>query len=132
MKRVLVVSATLIDPKGQILLAKRPQHKPMPGLWEFPGGKLEERETPEQALCRELQEELSITVDESCLIPFTFVSHTYDDFHLIMPVYACSHWQGEAKALEHDEIKWVTPKDIVKYPVLEADYPIINQIANIM
>lgn len=129
-KNVFVVSATLIDQSGNILLAKRPEGKDMSGLWEFPGGKIEENESPEKALCRELLEELGIFVKESWLIPFTFVSHPYDNFHLVMPVYACSRWKGDAKALEHDEIRWVSPSDIGKYSVPEADYPIIEQIAN--
>jgi ADP-ribose pyrophosphatase len=97
----------------------------MAGLWEFPGGKLEEGESPEAALVRELQEELGITTKENCLAPLTFASHAYEKFHLLMPLYVCRRYEGMAQPLEHEEIKWVRPKDLRSYPMPEADLPLI-------
>src|ERR1700761_9022640 len=106
---VLVVACALIDPDGRVLIAQRPPGKSMAGLWEFPGGKIEADETPETALIRELDEELGIAVKAPCLAPFTFASHTYDKFHLLMPLYVCRRWEGIARPREHAAIKWVRP-----------------------
>ncbi|MEO0342548.1 MAG: (deoxy)nucleoside triphosphate pyrophosphohydrolase [Pseudomonadota bacterium] len=125
MKTVLVSAVCLIDPDGRILLAQRPQSKDMAGLWEFPGGKIEAGETPEAALIRELDEELGINTWESCLAPLTFASHTYETFHLLMPLYACRKWQGIAKAREGQVLKWVRSKDLRDYPMPPADIPLI-------
>ena len=108
-KIVLVAAAALVDSDGRVLIAKRPAGKALAGLWEFPGGKVEAGESPEAALIRELQEELGIETRQSCLAPIAFASHSYDDFHLLMPVFACRVWQGQPKALEHDELAWVAP-----------------------
>ena len=113
MRRILVVAVALIDPDGRVLIAKRPEGKTLAGLWEFPGGKIEENERPEAALIRELKEELAIDVEESCLAPLTFASHTYEDFHLLMPLYVCRRWQGIARAMEGQTLKWVDRKSVV-------------------
>src|SRR6185295_8442726 len=106
-KTVLVAACALIDPDGRVLVAQRPPHKAMAGLWEFPGGKVEAGERPEDALIRELREELGIVAKEACLAPFTFASHTYSEFHLLMPLFVCRRWEGSPQALEHSAIKWV-------------------------
>lgn len=100
----------------------------MAGLWEFPGGKLEAGERPEDALIRELREELSITVKEACLAPFTFASHAYPEFHLLMPLYLCRRWEGTVTALEHSALKWVKPRDLPNYPMPDADLPLIPML----
>ena len=110
MKCVLVSAVALIDVDGRVLMAERPEGKSMAGLWEFPGGKVEPGETPEAALIRELDEELGINTWESCLAPLTFASHTYEDFHLIMPLFACRKWEGTPEAREGQSLKWVRPK----------------------
>lgn len=125
MKTVLVSAVALIDRDGRVLLAQRPEGKSMAGLWEFPGGKIEVGETPEVALIRELQEELGIDTWESCLAPLTFASHTYDDFHLLMPLFACRKWSGTPIAKEGQTLKWVYPKDFRDYPMPPADVPLI-------
>lgn len=125
MKIVLVAAVALIDRDGRVLLAKRPQGKSMAGLWEFPGGKVEPGETPEQALIRELQEELGIDTWQSCLAPLTFASHKYDDFHLLMPLFACRKWQGIPRGLEDQELVWVRANQLSKYPMPPADVPLI-------
>lgn len=125
MKTVLVSAVALIDRDGRVLLAQRPEGKSMAGLWEFPGGKIEAGETPEVALIRELQEELGIDTWESCLAPLTFASHTYDDFHLLMPLFACRKWSGTPIAKEGQTLKWVYPKDFRDYPMPPADVPLI-------
>ncbi len=125
MSITLVVAVALLDADNRILLGKRPEGKSMAGLWEFPGGKLEEGESPEAALVRELQEELGITTKENCLAPLTFASHAYEKFHLLMPLYVCRRYEGMAQPLEHEEIKWVRPKDLRSYPMPEADLPLI-------
>src|SRR5690348_4098342 len=117
---ILVVACALIDTDGRVLIAQRPSQKAMAGLWEFPGGKIEAGETAEEALIRELREELSIEVKEACLAPFTFASHTYPDFHLLMPLYVCRRWNGTPVAREHQAIKWVRPKDLPQYPMPPA------------
>lgn len=125
MRLVLVAAVALIDRDGRVLLAQRPEGKPMPGLWEFPGGKLEPGESPEAALIRELDEELGISTWKSCLAPLTFASHAYDDFHLLMPLFACRRWEGAPIARIHSSLKWVAAHDLSKYPMPPADIPII-------
>ena len=125
MKTVLVSAVVLIDRDGRVLLAQRPEGKSMAGLWEFPGGKVEGGETPEAALVRELHEELGIETWNSCLAPLTFASHTYDDFHLLMPLFACRKWNGIVQPKEGQTLKWVYPKDFCNYPMPPADIPLI-------
>ncbi len=125
MKTVLVAAVALIDPDGRILLAQRPQGKSMAGLWEFPGGKVEAGETPELALIRELKEELGIGTWASCLAPLTFASHTYVDFHLLMPLFACRKWEGIAYGAEGQKLAWVRAADLRSYPMPPADLPLI-------
>lgn len=128
---ITVVAAILSRPAdGYILLAQRPVHKSMGGLWEFPGGKIEKGETPEEALCRELQEELHISVSTSALLPFTFVSHTYDSFHLLMLVYQVTQWSGEPMAVEHQALEWASPVRLHEYSMPEADIPLIPLLKN--
>ncbi len=122
---VLVAAAALIDRDNRVLLAKRPAGKSMAGLWEFPGGKVQPGETPEQALIRELEEELAIEVCDTCLAPFTFASHAYDDFHLLMPLYLCRTWEGDIVPRENQEVKWVRPLALKDYPMPAADIPLI-------
>jgi 8-oxo-dGTP diphosphatase len=128
MKTVLVSAVALIDPDGRVLLAQRPDGKSMAGLWEFPGGKIEPGETPEAALIRELQEELGIETWQSCLAPLAFASHSYDDFHLLMPLFACRKWQGTPVSKENQALKWVRPPDMQKYPMPPADLPLIAML----
>ena len=125
MKIILVSAVALIDPDGRVLLAQRPDGKSMAGLWEFPGGKVEAGETPEDALVRELHEELGIETWSSCLAPLTFASHTYDDFHLLMPLFACRKWDGIVQGKEGQKLSWVYAKDLNNYPMPPADIPII-------
>ena len=125
MKVVLVSAVALIDPDGRVLLAQRPEGKSMAGLWEFPGGKVEPGETPEHALIRELHEELGIDTWASCLAPLTFASHSYDDFHLLMPVFACRKWEGIVRGRENQALKWVRAESLTDYPMPEADKPLI-------
>ena len=125
MKIVLVAAVALIDVDGRVLLAQRPEGKSMAGLWEFPGGKIEEGETPEAALIRELHEELGIGTWASCLAPLTFASHAYDDFHLLMPLFACRKWQGQPTAREGQVLKWVRPREMRDYAMPPADLPLI-------
>jgi 8-oxo-dGTP diphosphatase len=124
-KLVLVAAVALIDVDGRVLLARRPEGKAMAGLWEFPGGKVEPGETPEAALIRELDEELGIETWQSCLAPLSFASHTYPDFHLLMPLYACRKWQGVPRPREHDGLKWVAVRDLPHYPMPPADRPLV-------
>lgn len=125
MKVVLVSAVALIDVDGRVLLAQRPEGKPMAGLWEFPGGKIEAGETPEAALIRELHEELGIDTWASCLAPLTFASHSYDDFHLLMPLFACRKWDGIIEGREGQALKWVRANDLKNYPMPPADVPLI-------
>lgn len=125
MKTLLVSAVALIDPDGRVLLAQRPEGKSMAGLWEFPGGKIEPGETPEAALIRELHEELGIDTWKNCLAPLTFASHTYEDFHLLMPLFACRKWQGSVQSREGQALKWVRPRDLRDYPMPPADIPLI-------
>lgn len=124
--RVLLVTAVaLIDTDGRVLLAQRPEGKSLAGLWEFPGGKVEPGETPEAALIRELYEELGINTWHSCLAPLTFASHSYDDFHLLMPLFACRRWQGMVQPREGQQLAWVRPERLRDYPMPPADEPLI-------
>lgn len=125
MKTVLVSAVALIDSDGRVLLAQRPEGKSMAGLWEFPGGKVEQGETPEVALIRELQEELGIDTWASCLAPLTFASHTYENFHLLMPLYACRRWNGTPQSREGQALKWVRANELRNYPMPPADIPLI-------
>jgi 8-oxo-dGTP diphosphatase len=125
---VLVAACALIDPDGRVLLAQRPQGKAMAGLWEFPGGKVEAGERPEQSLIRELKEELGIVVKEECLAPLTFASHPYPDFYLLMPLYVCRRWEGLVEAREHQALKWVWPDKLRTYPMPPADEPLISHL----
>ncbi len=125
MKVVLVSAVALLDRDDRVLLAQRPAGKSMAGLWEFPGGKIEPGETPEGALVRELHEELGIETWNSCLAPLTFASHSYEDFHLLMPLFACRKWQGDLSSMEGQALKWVRARDLRDYPMPEADIPLI-------
>jgi 8-oxo-dGTP diphosphatase len=129
---VLVVACALVDEDGRALIARRPEGKPMAGLWEFPGGKVHAGETPETALIRELKEELGIDVAASCLAPFTFASHRYETFHLLMPLYVCRKWQGEVRALEHESIAWVRPLKLRDYPMPPADKPLVAMLRDLL
>ncbi|EET47576.1 (deoxy)nucleoside triphosphate pyrophosphohydrolase [Thalassobium sp. R2A62] len=132
MKMVLVSAVALIDPDGRVLLAQRPEGKSMAGLWEFPGGKIEAGETPEIALIRELQEELGINTWESCLAPLTFASHSYDDFHLLMPLFACRKWDGTPQSREDQALKWVHASQLRDYPMPAADVPLIPILRDLL
>jgi len=125
---LLVVACALVDVDGRVLLAKRPPGRSMAGLWEFPGGKLKSGERPEEALIRELGEELGIDVSESCLAPFTFASHAYDAFHLLLATYICRTWVGDLQAREGQQLAWVRPNDMGKYPMPPADVPIVAML----
>ncbi|WP_292897417.1 MULTISPECIES: 8-oxo-dGTP diphosphatase MutT [unclassified Nitratireductor] len=132
-KRILLVAAcALVDPDGRVLLAKRPEGKALAGLWEFPGGKVEAGETPENTLVRELQEELGIETKVACLAPLTFASHTYEDFHLLMPLYVCRRFWGTPRAQEGQELKWVRPRDMRDYPMPPADAPLIPFLIDLL
>ena len=129
---VLVAAAALIDSDGRVLLAQRPEGKPMAGLWEFPGGKVAEGETPEVALIRELKEELDIDTSRSCLAPYTFASHSYDDFHLLMPLFVCRVWIGTPRPVEGQKLQWVRAIRLANYPMPEADIPLIAMIRDLV
>lgn len=132
MKTLLVSAVALIDKDGRVLLAQRPEGKSLAGLWEFPGGKVEAGETPEHALIRELEEELGINTWASCLAPLTFASHSYDDFHLLMPLYACRKWDGIPTPRENQVLKWVRPNEMSKYPMPPADIPLIAMLRDLL
>ncbi len=132
LKLVLVAACALIDPDGRVLIAQRPPGKAMAGLWEFPGGKVEPGERPEETVIRELSEELGITVKEPCLAPFTFTSHTYPDFQLLMPLWLCRRWDGDVTAREHSALKWVRPRDLSQYPMPAADLPLIPMLRDLL
>jgi 8-oxo-dGTP diphosphatase len=129
---VTVAACALVDADGRVLLAQRPEGKPMAGLWEFPGGKLEPGETPEETLIRELNEELGITVRQACLAPLTFASHAYERFHLLMPLYICRRWVGIVQPLEGQALKWAEPKRLRDYPMPPADEPLIPMLIDLL
>ena len=129
---LLVSAVALIDSVGRILLGRRPSDKPMPGLWEFPGGKINLGETPEEALIRELREELAIDTKESCLAPIAFASHRYDKFHLLMPLFVCRVWEGIPQPIEGQELAWVTVGDMRNYPMPPADIPLVAMLRDIL
>tara|TARA_Y100001001_G_C7829775_1_gene246585 strand:+ start:150 stop:638 length:489 start_codon:yes stop_codon:yes gene_type:complete len=131
-KLVWVSAGVLIDTEGSVLIAQRPEGKAMAGLWEFPGGKIEAGETPEYTLCRELREELDIRTGESCLLPIHFLSHSYQDFHLCMPVFAIRQWIGTPQAKEHKALQWVKPSELYKIPMPEADKPLISVLIELL
>ena len=125
LKLLLVVAAALIDADGRVLVGQRPEGRSMAGRWEFPGGKLEAGERPEQALVRELAEELGLTVGEACLTPLSFASHVYPDMHLLMPLYVCRRWKGVAQGREGQALRWLRPRDLAALPMPPADAPLI-------
>jgi 8-oxo-dGTP diphosphatase len=129
---VLVAAVALLDVDGRVLIARRPAGKPMAGLWEFPGGKVAPGESPEAALIRELGEELGIDVAESCLAPFTFASHRYAEFHLLMPLYVCRVWDGTVTPLEGQELAWVRPARLNRYDMPPADVPLIAMLRDLL
>jgi len=131
-KVVLVAACALVDADGRVLLAQRPEGKAMAGLWEFPGGKIETGERPEQSLIRELKEELGIVVSEACLAPLTFASHSYADFHLLMPLYVCRRWEGTVTALEAQRLAWVKPNQLRDYEMPPADVPLISHLMTLL
>ncbi len=132
MKLMLVAAVALVDADRRVLIAQRPEGKSLAGLWEFPGGKLEEGETPEQALIRELEEELGISTKSACLAPVSFASHSYKTFHLLMPLYVCRKWQGTPVAREHAALKWVRPQALRDYPMPPADEPLIAALCDLL
>ena len=129
---LLVAAAALIDTDGRVLICKRPQGKQLAGLWEFPGGKVEPGETPEQCLIRELDEELGIKATHACLAPFVFASHAYDSFHLLMPLYLCRRWSGVVTAREHAGLAWVKPNKLSDYPMPPADEPLVAWLRDLL
>ena len=129
---VLVAAVALLDADGRVLLAERPEGKHLAGMWEFPGGKVQPGETPEAALIRELHEELGISTHESCLAPFTFASHGYEAFHLLMPLYVCRKWQGIVTAREGQGLKWVRPAQLAEYPMPPADKPLVAMLRDLL
>ena len=129
---VFVVAVALIDPDGRVLIAKRPEGKQLAGMWEFPGGKVEPGERPEQAMIRELKEELGIDVNEACLAPFVFASHAYESFHLLMPLYLCRRWSGVVTAREHAGLAWVKPNRLGDYPMPPADEPLVAWLRDLL
>ena len=129
---LLVAAVALVDIDGRVLIARRPEGKPLAGLWEFPGGKLHGGETPEAALIRELREELGIDTKASCLAPIAFASHAYEDFHLLMPLYACRVWKGTIAAREGQELAWVRPARLADYPMPPADTPLIPLLRDLL
>jgi 8-oxo-dGTP diphosphatase len=132
LKLTLVVACALIDADRRVLIAQRPEGKPMAGLWEFPGGKIEPGERPEQTLIRELNEELGITVAEPCLAPLTFASHGYENFHLLMPLYICRRWEGMVSAREGQQLAWVRATKLRDYPMPAADLPLIPHLIDVL
>ena len=128
----LVVACALVDADGRVLICQRPQGKQLAGLWEFPGGKVEDGETPEAALIRELKEELGIEVKQACLAPFVFASHAYEGFHLLMPLYLCRRWDGFVQQLEHAALAWVKPTEMGQYPMPPADEPLVAYLRDFL
>jgi 8-oxo-dGTP diphosphatase len=129
---VLVVAVALVDADGRVLLTQRPPGKKLAGMWEFPGGKVEANETPEAALLRELREELGLDISAACLAPFTFASHSYDDFHLLMPLYAARNWKGIPEPREGQELAWVRPNRMSDYPMPPADIPLVAALRDLL
>lgn len=129
---VLVAAAAMIDVDGRVLICQRPKGKQLAGLWEFPGGKVEPGETPEQCLIRELQEELGITVAQACLAPFVFASHSYESFHLLMPLYLLRRWDGQVTRKEHEALAWVKPDKLTDYPMPPADEPLVAWLRDLL
>ena len=129
---LLVVACALVDVDGRVLIGQRPDNKALGGLWEFPGGKVEPGETPEETLIRELEEELSIAVKPACLAPLSFVSHAYEDFHLLMPLWVCRKWSGTVSARAHAALKWVRPNRLRDYPMPPADAPLIPALVDLL
>jgi 8-oxo-dGTP diphosphatase len=131
-KLLVVAACALIDTDGRVLIAERPVGRTMAGLWEFPGGKVETGERPEDTLIRELKEELDIVVREACLAPLTFASHSYAEFHLLMPLYVCRRWEGTARAVEGQRLAWVKPNRLKDYPMPPADLPLIPHLMELL
>jgi 8-oxo-dGTP diphosphatase len=129
---VLVAACALIDADGRVLIAERPAGKSMAGLWEFPGGKVEAGERPEECLIRELAEELGIAVQEACLAPLTFASHNYPDFYLLMPLYVCRRWEGIVTPREGQRLAWVKPQRLRDYPMPPADEPLVAHLMGLL
>mgnify|MGYP000604236265 CR=1 FL=1 len=129
---MLVAAGALVDADGRVLIARRPPGKAMAGLWEFPGGKVHDGETPEIALIRELREEIGIDTRQSCLAPIAFASHTYADFHLLMPLFACRVWQGTPQPLEGQELAWARPARLGDYPMPPADIPLVAILRDLL
>ena len=129
---ILVAACARVDADGRVLIAQRPPGKSMAGLWEFPGGKVEAGETPEETVIRELEEELGVTTKPACLAPLTFASHGYEDFHLLMPLYVCRRFWGTARAQEGQALKWVRPRDLRDYPMPAADEPLIPYLIDLL
>jgi 8-oxo-dGTP diphosphatase len=129
---LLVAACALVDADGRVLIAQRPPGKEMAGLWEFPGGKVEQGERPEETLIRELSEELGIVVSEACLAPLTFASHAYPAFHLLMPLYVCRRWEGRPEAKVHSQIAWLRPNRLRDYPMPPADEPLVSHLVTLL
>lgn len=132
MKIVLVVACALVDADNRVLITRRPEGKSMAGLWEFPGGKVEPGEGPEEALIREMAEELAVTIRPACLAPLTFASHRYDSFHLLMPLYVCRRWEGPVTAREGQGTAWVRPNRLRDYPMPPADEPLVSHLIDLL
>jgi len=131
-RMLLVVACALVDADGRVLLAQRPQGKTLAGLWEFPGGKVEPGEMPEETLIRELKEELGISVAKACLAPLTFASHAYETFHLLMPLYVCRRWEGTVQSMEGQALEWVRPVRMRDYPMPPADIPLVASLRDLL
>ncbi len=134
LRLVLVAACALIDADRRVLIAQRPEGKAMAGLWEFPGGKVEDGERPEETVIREMHEELGITIEEACLAPFVFASHSYPDFHLLMPLFLCRRWEGIVQPREGQKVAWVRPKELAldSYPMPPADTPLIPMLRDLL
>ncbi len=132
MTLLLVAACALVDVDGRVLIASRPEGKNMAGLWEFPGGKVEPGERPEQTVIRELYEELGVDITEACLAPLTFASHAYDDFHLLMPLFVCRRWSGPVTPREGQDVKWVRPVRLRDYPMPPADAPLVAHLIDML